>query len=306
MRSVPSWPEVQKKVFWSSSWGSWRVISPDTWRSWSSGRLGRPAHEDVRAAAGRRMKMVWLAWARYRPALPADQSRARGSTHVSSGPMEGVKVVEVAQFTYVPSAGATLADWGATVLKIEHAFTGDAQRGMIGYGPAAVAEGTFSPIMEHPNRGKRSVGLDIGHPDGLRVLYRLVEDCDVFLTNFLPEARARLRIDVDDIRAVNPQVIYARGSALGHRGPESLKGGFDSASYWARGGGSMGVTPPDLSAKPLTSAPAHGDTLGGLTIAGGVAAALFSTRPPVSRRSSTSRCSAWAPTRPRCRSTSRC
>jgi crotonobetainyl-CoA:carnitine CoA-transferase CaiB-like acyl-CoA transferase len=195
---------------------------------------------------------------------------------VSSRPMEGVKVVEVAQFTYVPSAGATLADWGATVYKIEHAFTGDAQRGMLGYGPAAVVEGTYSPIMEHPNRGKRSIGLDVGHPEGLRVLHRMVEECDVFLTNFLPEARARLHIDVEDIRAVNPQVIYARGSALGHRGPESLKGGFDSASYWARGGGSMGVTPPDLSAKPLNMpAPAHGDTLGGLTIAGGVAAALF-------------------------------
>ncbi|MFN8027282.1 MAG: CoA transferase [Acidimicrobiia bacterium] len=65
-------------------------------------------------------------------------------------PMAGVKVVEVAQFTYVPSAGATLADWGATVFKIEHSTMGDAQRGMVGVGPAGYAEGSFSPIMDTP------------------------------------------------------------------------------------------------------------------------------------------------------------
>ena len=194
---------------------------------------------------------------------------------MSSRPMQGVKVVEVAQFTYVPSAGATLADWGATVYKIEHATMGDAQRGMVGYGPAGYAEGSFSPIMEHANRGKRGIALDIGTPAGLAVLYRMVEECDVFLTNFLPDARERLHIDVEHIRAVNPSIIYARGSAIGHKGEESRNGGFDSASYWCRGGGALGTTPAELK-KPLNMpAPAHGDTLGGLTIAGGVAAALF-------------------------------
>ena len=73
-------------------------------------------------------------------------------------PMKGVKVVEVAQFTFTPSAGAVLADWGADVIKVEHAVTGDAQRGlMIGAGGAAA--GSFQPLMEHPNRGKRSIGL---------------------------------------------------------------------------------------------------------------------------------------------------
>jgi crotonobetainyl-CoA:carnitine CoA-transferase CaiB-like acyl-CoA transferase len=91
-------------------------------------------------------------------------------------------------------------------------------------------------MMEQSNRGKRSVGIDLGNPEGLRVLHRLVESADVFLTNFLPAARRRLRIDVDDIRAVNPSIIYARGHGHGVRGPYVEKGGYDAASFWSRGG----------------------------------------------------------------------
>jgi len=124
-------------------------------------------------------------------------------------PMDGVRVVEVAQFTYVPAAGAVLADWGAEVIKIEHAETGDAQRGF-GYLGSVAAGGSFAPLMEHPNRGKRSVGLALEKPEALEVLHEIVRRSDVFVTNFLPDARARLKIDVDDIRAVNPDIIYVR------------------------------------------------------------------------------------------------
>ena len=82
-------------------------------------------------------------------------------------PMKGVKMVEVAQFTFTPAAGAVLADWGADVIKVEHAFTGDAQRGLQ-LGTGGVAAGSFQPLMEHPNRGKRSIGLALEHPAGLR------------------------------------------------------------------------------------------------------------------------------------------
>jgi crotonobetainyl-CoA:carnitine CoA-transferase CaiB-like acyl-CoA transferase len=72
-------------------------------------------------------------------------------------PMEGVRVLEVAQFTYVPSAGAVLADWGAQVIKVEHARHGDAQRGFAAHMGGVAGGGRFAPIMEHPNRGKRSL-----------------------------------------------------------------------------------------------------------------------------------------------------
>jgi crotonobetainyl-CoA:carnitine CoA-transferase CaiB-like acyl-CoA transferase len=189
-------------------------------------------------------------------------------------PMDGVRVVEVAQFTYVPAAGAVLADWGADVIKVEHAATGDAQRGFAYLGPVA-AGGRFAPLMEHPNRGKRSIGLALEQPEALEVLYDIVRSSDVFVTNFLPDARARLRIDIGDIRAVNPKIIYVRGTALGARGPEAGKGGYDQPTFWCRAGSAAGISSPGLDGMLGMPGPAYGDSIGGMTIAGGISAALF-------------------------------
>jgi crotonobetainyl-CoA:carnitine CoA-transferase CaiB-like acyl-CoA transferase len=188
--------------------------------------------------------------------------------------MEGVRVVEVAQFTFVPASGAVLADWGAEVIKVEHAVHGDAQRGLTNLG-AFSAGGSFAPIMEHPNRSKRSIGLALEHPEGLEVLYELVRRADVFTTNFLPDARARLKIDVDDLRKINPKIIYVRGTALGARGPEAAKGGFDQSTYWCRAGSSSGVTPEGADVSFGMPGPAYGDSIGAMFIAGGISAALF-------------------------------
>jgi crotonobetainyl-CoA:carnitine CoA-transferase CaiB-like acyl-CoA transferase len=68
--------------------------------------------------------------------------------------MVGVRILEVAQFTFTPAAGGVLADWGADVIKVEHAETGDAQRGLKNIGPSSLAVGTFHQIMDHPNRVK--------------------------------------------------------------------------------------------------------------------------------------------------------
>ncbi len=189
-------------------------------------------------------------------------------------PMKGVKVVEVAQFTFTPSAGAVLADWGADVIKVEHAEMGDAQRGF-GAGLGGVVEGSFHPIMEHPNRGKRSIGLALDKPGGHQVLLDLCKDADVFLTNFLPAARRKLGIEVEDIRKANPDIIYVRGSAHGQKGPDAEKGGYDGSTFWCRLGSAWGVTPPDSPKVIGPPAGAYGDSMGGMTIAGGIAAALF-------------------------------
>jgi crotonobetainyl-CoA:carnitine CoA-transferase CaiB-like acyl-CoA transferase len=188
--------------------------------------------------------------------------------------MKGVRVLEVAQFTFTPAAGAVLADWGADVIKVEHAVTGDAQRGLqIGAGGARA--GSFQPLMEHPNRGKRSIGLALETPGGHEVLMELARTSDVFLTNFLPGARKRLKIEVEDLRAVNPRIIYVRGSAHGQRGPDAPKGGYDGSTFWSRAGSAMGATPPDSPRLIGMPAGAYGDSMGGMTIAGGISAALF-------------------------------
>jgi crotonobetainyl-CoA:carnitine CoA-transferase CaiB-like acyl-CoA transferase len=122
-------------------------------------------------------------------------------------PMEGVRVLEVAQFTFVPAAGAVLADWGADVIKVEHAENGDAQRGLSALMDMPVGSGSFAPLMEHPNRGKRSIGLALERPEALEVLAELIRTSDVFLTNFLPRARRKLGIEVEDVRGINPDII---------------------------------------------------------------------------------------------------
>src|ERR1700704_3122928 len=186
--------------------------------------------------------------------------------------MEGVRVLEVAQFTFVPAAGAVLADWGADVIRVEHAETGDAQRGLSAVMNMPVGSGSFAPLMEHPNRGKRSIGLALERPEALDVLHELIRTSDVFLTNFLPRARRRLGIELEDVRKINPDIIYVRGSAFGSTGPDSEKGGYDSTAFWARGGSALATTPKDHEG--LRAMPA-GASMGGMTIAGGIAAALF-------------------------------
>ncbi len=190
-------------------------------------------------------------------------------------PMNGVRVLEVAQFTFVPAAGAVLADWGADVIKVEHAETGDGQRGLSALMGMPVGSGSFAPLMEHPNRGKRSIGLALEQPGALEVLHELIRTSDVFLTNFLPAARRRLGIELEDVRKINPDIIYVRGSAFGASGPDSEKGGYDSTAFWARAGSAMGTTPVDYDGLCVMPAGAYGDSLGGMTIAGGIAGALF-------------------------------
>jgi crotonobetainyl-CoA:carnitine CoA-transferase CaiB-like acyl-CoA transferase len=188
--------------------------------------------------------------------------------------MSGVRVLEVAAWTYVPAAGAVLAEWGADVLKIEHPETGDPQRALITSGLVPSGPGGVNHMIELPNRGKRSVGIDLGTDEGHDLLLQLAGASDVFLTNFLPPARKRLRIEVDDLRAVNPDIIYVRGSGQGQRGPEKDRGGYDGCSFWGRVVADM-VTPPDREWPIQQPAPAFGDLMGGMTIAGGIAAALF-------------------------------
>lgn len=192
-----------------------------------------------------------------------------------SRPLDGVRVIEVSSWMFVPSGGAVLVDWGADVLKIEHPVTGDPQRGLVTSGLVPGGGSGVNFMMEQPNRGKRSVGIDIEHPDGHEALMRLVEKADVFLTNYMPKVRRKLKIDVDDIRARNPNIVVARGTGQGTKGPDAEKGGFDGASFWARGGVAS-IMPEQQDGWPAGQpGPAYGDVMAGLSTAGAIAAALF-------------------------------
>jgi crotonobetainyl-CoA:carnitine CoA-transferase CaiB-like acyl-CoA transferase len=130
-------------------------------------------------------------------------------------------------------------------------------------------------LFEHPNRGKRSIGIDLSTTDGQEVLYELARTADVFLTNYLPQHRQKNRFDVEHIRAANPDIVYARGSALGNKGPEREIGGFDGTCFWSRSGIANAMTPKELPGPLTQGIPAFGDSIGGMFIAGGISAALL-------------------------------
>jgi crotonobetainyl-CoA:carnitine CoA-transferase CaiB-like acyl-CoA transferase len=163
-----------------------------------------------------------------------------------------------------------LADWGADVVKVERP-EGDGLRAVMKQGLVAQT-GDFDFLVEQVNRNKRNVCLDLKHPDSRPVLERLVAWADVFITNQLPQVRRKLRIEPDDLRAVNPRLIYARGHGQGTKGPDAEAGGYDAVSFWSRAGvghmlsGATGV---------VMQRPAQGDIPSGMFLAGGIAAALF-------------------------------
>ena len=188
-------------------------------------------------------------------------------------PLAGVRVLEVASYVFVPMAGGVLHEWGADVIKVEPPETGDPYRSLATAGLHSTLDG-IDPNFQSTNRGKRSITIDLKKPEGRELLYRLAKDCDIFLTNMRPDARRRLQIDVDDIRAHNSSIIYVRGSGYGVRGPDAQTPGYDATAYWSRAGIGGALTPP-AAEQPVMQRPAFGDVMGGLTIAGAIAAALY-------------------------------
>jgi crotonobetainyl-CoA:carnitine CoA-transferase CaiB-like acyl-CoA transferase len=184
--------------------------------------------------------------------------------------LSGIKVVEVTVWAFVPSAGGVLAHWGADVVKVESPTAPDPMRFLGG----SLEPGGASMLFKHYSRGKRSIALDLTTDEGREILYELVADADVFLTSTLPASRRKLKIDVDDIRAINPQIIYARGTGQGPNGPEAERGGYDGVTWWCRG--SLAQSTMDVSgANWPTGMVGHGDGMSGMTLAGGICAALL-------------------------------
>jgi crotonobetainyl-CoA:carnitine CoA-transferase CaiB-like acyl-CoA transferase len=189
--------------------------------------------------------------------------------------LQGVRILEVAEHTFVPASSALLADWGADVIKIEHVERGDAMRGLASSGMAVLGGGVHA-LLEHSNRGKRSLAVDLTSPDGVDLIYKLAATADVFLTNKLPSVREKLGIGLESIRAANPNIIYVRGTGQGERGPDADKGSYDSLAFWARSGVASATTRPEYGGlTPPPPGPGFGDSIGAMAIAGGITSALF-------------------------------
>src|SRR6516165_7158922 len=191
---------------------------------------------------------------------------------MSEAPFEGFRVVELAQWVFVPVAGALLADWGAEVVHVEPT-EGDPYRGLASQGIGTERSGV-NLSLALANRGKRSLALDIRHERGLSVLHRLLESADVFLTNLRPRALQRAGLASDELARRYPALVYARGHGYGVKGPDADNAGYDATAFWARGGMAHILTPPERD-YPIGQRGALGDRNGALALAFGVAAALL-------------------------------
>lgn len=186
------------------------------------------------------------------------------------GPLEGYRVVELGVWVAGPSAGGVLADWGAEVIKLEPP-DGDPFRGL--YLSVAGAEVPANPPFELDNRGKRSIVLDLRQHDARTIAYQLLDRADVFISNIRPAALERLGLDWPTLHARNPRLVYGRVTGLGEDGPEKDRPAYDVGAFWARAGIAASLT-PEGSDPPLQRG-AMGDHTAGITLAGGISAALL-------------------------------
>ncbi len=233
----------------------------------------------LRQGAARRLQGAEVGGVRRRdPAQRGDQGEPAGDDRrapgerVNDAPFEGVRVVELAQWVFVPVAGALLADWGADVVRIERP-EGDPYRGLATQGIGSDSGGVNLSIAL-ANRGKRSIALDLSTAGGLDVLHELLAGADVFLTSLRPGALARLGLDADQLTARYPSLVYARGHGFGARGPDADQPGYDASAFWARGGLADALTPPG-SEHPINPRGALGDRNGAMALAFGIAGALL-------------------------------
>lgn len=194
------------------------------------------------------------------------------SADVGGKAFDGIRIVELAQWVFVPAAGAMMADWGADVIRIER-LDGDPYRGLATQGIGSDSNGV-NLSMALVNRGKRSMALDLQTDAGLEVAHRLLATADVFLTNLRPGALRRLGLDEDQLRTQYPGLVYARGHGFGARGPDADLPGYDATAFWARGGMAHMLTPSDRD-DPIGQRGAMGDRNAGVALAFGISAALL-------------------------------
>lgn len=190
-----------------------------------------------------------------------------------AGVLEGVKVIELATWAAAPAGGGIMADWGAEVIKVEDPDGGDPFRGFLSTGVGAATSSAINGSFDSDNRNKKSIAVDIRTPAGREIVYRLVAQADVFLTNFRPAAIERYGMSYSLLKARNPRLIYVGVTGYGPVGPEKDRAAYDYAGFWARSGIMATIGEPD--APPPGQRPGMGDHTTSLAVVAATTAALF-------------------------------
>ncbi len=188
-------------------------------------------------------------------------------------PLEGVKVVELGHWVLGPICARVLAEHGADVIKVEEPAGGDPGRGLVA--PKSI---TQLGLPAHPNwelwnGSKRGIAVDLSQEAGKEILYRLVKEADVFVTNFRPAVVDRLALDYESVSRLNSRIIYAQATGFGIKGPDRDRRAFDETAFWVRSGIMSTLGEPDTPPVPLRGA--MGDLTTAVFLAGAIAMALL-------------------------------
>jgi CoA:oxalate CoA-transferase len=189
-------------------------------------------------------------------------------------PLQGIRIIEIAQEIQGPLATLFLADLGAEVTKVENRHSGDVSRYMLArlVGGANVRNANVSHYFYAMNRGKRSITADLKKSEGIEIVRRMARTYDVLLTNYRPGVLERLGLGFEDLCRINPRIIFAQASSWGPKGPWMTRPSRDTLAQAASGLMSKNGMPTD---NPLPAGALIADQAGAFTMAGGVLAALF-------------------------------
>ena len=182
-----------------------------------------------------------------------------------TGPLAGMKVIELAHIMAGPVCGLMLADMGADVIKVEKPDGDDSRR----FVPPAI-EGESAAYMMM-NRNKRGLALNLKDPEAVQVLHRLLKEADVVIENYRMGTMERLGLGYDDLRAINPRLIYCEISGFGRTGPYAERGGFDLIAQGMSG--LMSITGEGPGRPPVKTGAPVSDITAGIVAAMGVSAA---------------------------------
>jgi crotonobetainyl-CoA:carnitine CoA-transferase CaiB-like acyl-CoA transferase len=191
-----------------------------------------------------------------------------------SKPLEGYRIIEIAQEIQGPFASMLLAYLGASVVKVEHPASGDLSRWMLAslIGGAAVKNPQVSHYFIAMNQQKRSITLDLKKPAAVEIVRRMAKSYDVLVTNYRPGVLDRLGLGYDELLRINPKIVYAQGSSWGPRGPWVTRPSRDTLAQAASGLMSQTGMPHD---PPLPAGIMAADHSGGLSLAAGICAGLL-------------------------------
>jgi formyl-CoA transferase len=204
--------------------------------------------------------------------MAEDQEPAAADDRRAELPLSGIRILDVASFIAAPVAATVLGDYGADVIKVEPVIDGDPNRLI-----SALSPGYPKSPVNYPwhldSRGKRSLAIDLKNPAARAAFDRVVATADVLITNYPLASRKRLRLDYEDVAAINPRLIYASFTGYGEAGPDADQMGFDTNAYFARSGIFDGARYDE--AYPGVAMPAQGDRPSGVALAAGIMIALW-------------------------------